>query len=123
MERDDVVGNVQRNEQYFHDELVKLQDRHPIIGDVRGAGYFKSIELVKDRATKRSFDPDECNVLLREHLSPALFEEGLICRADDRGDPVIQLSPPLIVTREQIDEAIAILDRVLPGAEERVPGL
>jgi len=120
MDREDLLGNVRRNEAYFHDELVRLMERHDIVGDVRGAGYFKSIELVKDKATKESFTPDECNVLLREYLSHALFDAGMICRADDRGDPVIQLSPPLIVTREQLDEGIAILDRVLPGAQERI---
>ena len=120
MEREDVLGNVRANEDYFHQALTGLQQRHPIVGDVRGAGYFKSIELVKDKATKASFDDEECAVLLREFLSPALLEAGLICRADDRGDPVIQLSPPLIATREHIDEAVAALDDVLPRAEERM---
>jgi adenosylmethionine-8-amino-7-oxononanoate aminotransferase len=120
MEREDVVGNVRRNEQYFHDALVGLMERHPIVGDVRGAGYFKSIELVKDKETRESFDAQECETLLREYLSPALYDHGLICRADDRGDPVIQLSPPLIATRDHIDEMIGILDAVLPGAEARV---
>ena len=69
--------------------------RHPIVGDVRGTGYFKAIELVRDKATRETFSPAEAHTLLREWLSPTLFEEGLICRADDRGDPVIQLSPPL----------------------------
>ena len=53
------------------------------------------IELVKDKETKETFDDDESEELLRGFLSPRLFEAGLICRVDDRGDPVIQLSPPL----------------------------
>ena len=97
--------------------------RHAIIGDVRGAGYFWAMELVKDRATRETFTPEECDVLLRDFLSHALLDEGLICRQDDRGDPVIQISPPLIATREHIDEAVAIFDRVLPRAMERMrPG-
>ena len=68
----------------------------PIVGDVRGDGYFYGIELVKDKATKETFDDDESERLLRGFLSRALFDAGLICRADDRGDPVIQLAPPLI---------------------------
>ena len=76
MEREDVLGNVQRNEGYFHDQLVGLMDRHEIIGDVRGAGYFKSIELVKDKDTRETFTCEECNVLLRGFLSPALFKRG-----------------------------------------------
>src|SRR3954454_10336178 len=103
MEREDLIGNVQRNEQHFHDQLMGLMSRHAIIGDVRGVGYFKSIELVKDKDTRETFTAEECQQLLRGYLSPALWEKGLICRADDRGDPVIQLSPPLICTREHID--------------------
>jgi adenosylmethionine-8-amino-7-oxononanoate aminotransferase len=120
MEREDVLGNVRRNEDYFHDQLVALQARHAIVGDVRGAGYFKSLELVKDKGTRETFSPEECDVLLRGFLSEALFSAGLICRADDRGDPVIQLSPPLIAGPAEIDEAIAVLDEVLPLAEKRM---
>jgi adenosylmethionine-8-amino-7-oxononanoate aminotransferase len=120
IEREDVLGNVRRNESYFHEQLVALKDRHAIIGDVRGTGYFKSLELVKNKQTRETFSPEECNALLRGFLSEALFAAGLICRADDRGDPVIQLSPPLIAGREEIDEAVAVLDEVLPGAEKRM---
>jgi 4-aminobutyrate aminotransferase-like enzyme len=98
-------------------------ERYEIVGDVRGAGYFWAMELVKDRATKETFNEEECNVLLRDFLSPTLLQEGLLCRADDRGDPAIQISPPLITTREQIDEAIAVFDRVLPEAQNRMAKL
>ena len=120
MERENVLENVTRNQDYLRDQLLGLKDRHEIIGDVRGAGYFWAMELVKDRATKETFNEDECDILLRDFLSPTLFKEGLLCRADDRGDPVIQISPPLITTCAQIDEAIAIFDRVLPQAQERM---
>ncbi len=120
MEREDLIGNVQRNEDYFHDQLMGLMNRHAIVGDVRGVGYFKSIELVKDKDTRETFTSEECQKLLRGYVSPALWEHGLICRADDRGDPVIQLSPPLICTREHIDEAIGVLDVVLAGAQARM---
>src|SRR3954454_6972320 len=108
MEREDLIGNVQRNEQYFHDQLVGLMQRHDIVGDVRGIGYFKAIELVKDKATKQSFSPQECEQLLRGFLSKALFNEGMICRAKALVIPVSQLSPPLMASREELDEAIAI---------------
>jgi adenosylmethionine-8-amino-7-oxononanoate aminotransferase len=120
MEREDVLGNVRRNEGYFHDALMGLMERHSIIGDVRGTGYFKSLELVRDKATRETFTPQECDVLLRGFLSEALFSNGLICRADDRGDPVIQLSPPLIAGRDDIDECVAVLDEVLPRAAARM---
>jgi adenosylmethionine-8-amino-7-oxononanoate aminotransferase len=92
----------------------------PIVGDVRGAGYFHAIELVKDRDTKASFDDDESEWLLREFLSGQLYDKGLICRADDRGDPVIQLSPPLIAGPEHFDEIEATLRPVLEEASRRI---
>ena len=76
----------------------------PIVGDVRGAGFFYAIELVKDKETKEGFSDEESETLLRGFLSGALYERGLICRADDRGDPVIQLSPPLVADTEQFEE-------------------
>ncbi len=123
MEREGVLENVRNNEGYLRDQLHGLMERHEIIGDVRGAGYFWAMELVKDRATKETFSEEECNVLLRDFLSPTLLSEGLLCRADDRGDPAIQISPPLITTRDQIDEAIAVFDRVLPEAQKRMAKL
>ena len=95
--------------------LESLRDI-PIVGDVRGAGYFHAIELVKDRDTKETFDDDEAETLLRGFLSGELFRRGLICRADDRGDPVIQLSPPLIAGPEQFEEIEAVLRPVLEEA-------
>ena len=91
----------------------------PIVGDVRGDGYFYGIELVKDKATKETFDADESERLLRGFLSSALFEAGLYCRADDRGDPVIQLAPPLIVGQPEFDEIEQILRSCSP---RRGPG-
>jgi hypothetical protein len=97
------------------DDLLDL----PIVGNVRGAGFFYGIELVKDKETRLSFDDDESEKLLRGFLSGALFEAGLICRADDRGDPVVQLSPPLISGQEEIDFIAATLREVLTEAGKR----
>ena len=83
----------------------------PIVGDVRGAGYFHAIELVKDQETKESFNDEESEELLRGFLSGELYRRGLICRADDRGDPVIQLAPPLIADTEQFEEIESVLPR------------
>jgi hypothetical protein len=118
-EREDILGHVRTNEAAFRDSLESLL-RLPIVGNVRGAGYFWGIELVKDQATKTSFDDDESERLLRGYLSPALFEAGLICRADDRGDPVIQLSPPLICGEEHFAEITQILQEVLTEAWRRL---
>jgi adenosylmethionine-8-amino-7-oxononanoate aminotransferase len=99
--------------------LESLRDL-PIVGDVRGAGYFQAIELVKDRETKESFNDEESETLLRGFLSGELYRRGLICRADDRGDPVIQLSPPLIAGPEQFEEIEGILRAVLEEAGHRM---
>jgi adenosylmethionine-8-amino-7-oxononanoate aminotransferase len=118
-EAEDLLGNVRKNEAGFRATLEKLNDL-PIVGDVRGAGYFYGIELVKDKATKETFDDDESERLLRGYLSHALFDAGLVCRADDRGDPVIQLSPPLICTQEHFDEIEQILRATLSEAWKRL---
>ena len=93
--------------------------RRPRLGDVRGAGYFYGIELVKDKATRETFDDAESERLLPGFLSKALFDAGLYCRADDRGDPVIQLSPPLVCDQSHFDEIEQILRGVLTEATNR----
>jgi adenosylmethionine-8-amino-7-oxononanoate aminotransferase len=115
MKRDRIIENVQENEDRFRQTLAQLLEL-PIAGDLRGAGYFWALELVKDKETKETFEDDECEWLLRDFLSPRLFERGLICRADDRGDPVVQISPPLVAGPEQFDEIAGILGDVLAEA-------
>jgi adenosylmethionine-8-amino-7-oxononanoate aminotransferase len=114
-EREGLLEHVRSNEAAFRATLEKLSDL-PIVGDVRGDGYFYGIELVKDKVTKETFDDDEAERLLRGFLSGALFEAGLVCRADDRGDPVIQISPPLICDQTQFDEIEQVLRSVLTEA-------
>jgi len=114
-EKEDLLGNVRANEGGFRATLEKLGDL-PIVGDVRGDGYFYGIELVKDKGTRETFSDEESERLLRGFLSPALYEAGLICRADDRGDPVIQLAPPLTCAQEHFDEMEQILRAVLTEA-------
>jgi adenosylmethionine-8-amino-7-oxononanoate aminotransferase len=119
MEREGILDNVRNNEAQFRATIDSLGDL-PIVGDVRGAGFFLAIELVKDKETKESFEDDEAETLLRGFLSAELYRRGLICRADDRGDPVIQLSPPLIAGPEQFQEIESILRTVLTEAGERM---
>jgi len=118
-EKEDLLGNVRANEAAFRATLEKLNDL-PIVGDVRGDGYFYGIELVKDKTSRETFSDDESERLLRGFLSHALFDAGLICRADDRGDPVIQLSPPLTCTQEHFDEMEQILRAVLSQAWTKI---
>ncbi len=118
-EKEDLLGNVRANEGAFRSTLEKLNDL-PIVGDIRGDGYFYGIELVKDKDTRETFSDEESERLLRGFLSTALFDAGLVCRADDRGDPVIQLAPPLICGPEHFDEIERILREVLTEAWERL---
>jgi len=113
------MEHVLGNEAAFRSTLEQLLDL-PIVGDVRGTGYFYAIELVKDKETRETFTDEECNTLLREFLSPRLFERGLICRADDRGDPVVQISPPLVATQAEFDEMTGILGETLAEAWEQI---
>ena len=114
-EREGLNDHVRRQSPVFRATLEKLLDL-PIVGDVRGEGFFFGIELVKDKATKETFDADESERLLRGFLSKALFEAGLYCRADDRGDPVVQLAPPLVAGSAEFDEMEQILRSVLTEA-------
>ena len=118
-EREGLTDHVQQNAPAFRSTLEKLLDI-PIVGDVRGHGYFYGIELVKDRETKETFDDAESERLLRGYLSGALWEAGLYCRADDRGDPVIQLAPPLIIGQPEFDDIEQRLRSVLTGALEHL---
>ena len=119
LEHEGVIDNVAENEGAFRGMLDSLRDID-IVGDVRGAGYFHAIELVKDKDTKESFDDEDSEWLLREFLSGALYDAGLICRADDRGDPVVQLSPPLIAGPEDFEEIEGMLRPVLEEASRRI---
>lgn len=118
-EEEKLNENVRENSPVFRATLEKLLDL-PIVGNVRGDGYFFGIELVKDKATKETFDDDESERLLRGFLSKALYEAGLYCRADDRGDPVIQLAPPLTIGPAEFTEIEGILRGVLTEAWSRL---
>jgi adenosylmethionine-8-amino-7-oxononanoate aminotransferase len=119
MKRDRIVEHVAETQDAFRATLAQLLDL-PIAGDLRGTGFFYALELVKDKETRETFDADECETLLRGYLSPEMFERGLICRSDDRGDPVVQISPPLVAEQQQFDEIAGILGDVLEAAWEKI---
>jgi adenosylmethionine-8-amino-7-oxononanoate aminotransferase len=119
MKRERVLENVQENEAYFRERLAGLLALD-IVGDLRGVGYFYALELVKDKESRAGFSHAECETLLRGFLSPRLFERGLICRSDDRGDPVVQISPPLVAEQQEFDQIVSILGDVLEEAWTRV---
>ncbi len=118
-DREGLNQHVLDNEGAFRATLEKLNDL-PIVGNVRGDGYFYGIELVKDKNTKETFEGEEADRLLRGFMSKALFDAGLYCRADDRGDPVVQLAPPLIIGQAEFDEIEQILRSVFTEAWSRI---
>jgi adenosylmethionine-8-amino-7-oxononanoate aminotransferase len=113
-----VLDNVCEHEAGFRARLEGLRDL-PIVGDVRGAGYFQALEMVPDQASDARFTAEEREDLLRGFLLPRFFAEGLIARADDRGDPVVQLAPPLVAGDEELDVIESTLRRVLTEASDR----
>jgi len=119
IKREGIVEHVRANETAFADTLRQLLDL-PIVGDLRGTGFFYALELVKDKESRETFTAEECEHLLRGYLSNALFDAGLICRADDRGDPVIQISPPLVAGQAEFDEITRILGEVLTEAQRQM---
>ena len=118
-EREDLLGNVLRQENSFRQTLERLYEL-PIVGDVRGDGYFYAVELVKDKATKETLSPAEVERVLRGYVAGALFENGLYCRTDDRGDAVVQVAPPLICGQAEFDEMEQILRHVLTEAWTKI---
>jgi adenosylmethionine-8-amino-7-oxononanoate aminotransferase len=113
-ERDGVLENVRELTPYLRERLQALREL-PIVGDVRGDGFFWAMELVADEQNTR-FEPAERDRLLRGFLPQRLREAGLIARADDRGDSVLQIAPPLICDRSVLDEIAERLEEVLDDA-------
>jgi adenosylmethionine-8-amino-7-oxononanoate aminotransferase len=119
MKRERIMDHVLSNQDAFRSTLEQLLEL-PIVGDVRGTGFFYALELVKNKETRETFTDDECETLLRGFLSPRLFDKGLICRADDRGDPVVQISPPLVAGQSEFDQIASTLGDVLEDAWQRL---
>ena len=119
LEEEDLPGRVLKYEATLRQELETLYEL-PIVGDIRGAGYFYGLELVKDKATAGRFSSEECDRLLRDFLSPRLFELGLICRVEDKREPVVQLAPPLVAGPEEFHDIVGILRQALTEACENL---
>jgi adenosylmethionine-8-amino-7-oxononanoate aminotransferase len=119
MKRERIIEHVRESEPQLHAALAQLLDL-PIVGDLRGCGFFYALELVKDKETREGFTQAECDELLRGFVSPQLLERGLICRSDDRADPVVQISPPLVAGPEEFDFIASTLAGVLAEAGERM---
>ncbi|HEY1569685.1 MAG TPA: aspartate aminotransferase family protein [Solirubrobacteraceae bacterium] len=113
-ERDGVVENVRAREPKLLELLTTLREL-PVVGDVRGTGFFWAVELVKGEDNER-LDADERERVLRGYMPGALREAGLIARADDRGDAVLQIAPPLVADDAVLEEIVSAMRDVLTGA-------
>jgi adenosylmethionine-8-amino-7-oxononanoate aminotransferase len=118
--REAVIENVVEHQDAFRATLEQLYDL-PIVGDVRGTGYFYAVELTKDRDTRSTIPMDEREPLIRGFLGPTLFERGLLARVEDRLAPLVQISPPLVAGQTEFDEITRILGEVLEEAQTRLP--
>jgi len=116
LEGEGIIDHVGAMGPSFGARLEGLRDL-PIVGDVRGDGFFWAVELVKDPDDPGvRFTPEERIALMRGTVGPGLFARGLVCRADDRVDPVVQLSPVLVCGEDELDEIEATLRTVLSEA-------
>jgi adenosylmethionine-8-amino-7-oxononanoate aminotransferase len=118
-EREAVLDNVMANEPVLRDALNGLRDI-PIVGDVRGIGHFWAIELVRDQESRQTFEGPAAEWLLKDVLSAELWGRGLICRLDDRTEPIVQIAPPLVADRGTLEEIAQILREGLTVAAERM---
>jgi adenosylmethionine-8-amino-7-oxononanoate aminotransferase len=118
IDRDGLLERVRTGEPVLAARLAELRDL-PAVGDVRGMGYFWAVELVRPGGTERP-SPETRAALVNEILPARLIDAGLIARVDDRGDPVVMLSPPLISDRELLETMVDRLADVLRDAGELV---
>ncbi len=116
MEREDLVGNVRRHMGEFRAAFERLRDDHPMVGDVRGDGFFYSLELVKDKRTKETFAPAERDDLIKRFIVPRARERGVYTRVDDRAETAAQFSPPLVAGPAELEEFLGVLRPVLDEA-------
>jgi adenosylmethionine-8-amino-7-oxononanoate aminotransferase len=119
-EREDLIGRVQRYQGEFRARCEALHEEHPMVGDVRGEGYFYSLELVKDKRTKETFTPAERDALIKDFLTPRARELGVYMRFDDRGEICAQFAPPLVAGPDEFDEMVGVLRQVLDEAWDRL---
>ena len=122
-ESEDLIGHVQRHQDEWKAELNRFAGDHPMVGEVRGDGFFYSLELVKDKATKETFTPEERDELIKQFIVPRARELGVYMRVDDRAETAAQFSPPLVAGREEFDEFLGVLKQLLDEAwEQKVLG-
>jgi adenosylmethionine-8-amino-7-oxononanoate aminotransferase len=120
IEREKLLENVRSLEGHFGDELRRMAENHPVAREVRGMGFFWAVELEPERADGTLLREDEYQRYFKDVLSRALLEGGLICRFEDKEDPVIQYSPALVADRELLSRIAEITDSALTKLEREL---
>jgi adenosylmethionine-8-amino-7-oxononanoate aminotransferase len=119
MKREAVIENVVEQQDAFRTTLEQLYDL-PIVGDVRGTGFFYAVELTRDRDTRETIPMEERAPLFKDVLGPGLVERGMLARVEDRLAPLVQISPPLVAGQAEFDEIVRILGETLEEAQARL---
>jgi adenosylmethionine-8-amino-7-oxononanoate aminotransferase len=120
IEREGLLKNVHDLEGHFGDELNRMAADHPIVKEVRGMGFFWAVEVKPERADGTPLEGEEYEKYFKGVVSKKLLEGGLICRFDDKEDPVIQFSPALIADKEILSKIAGITDNVLTELEREL---
>jgi adenosylmethionine-8-amino-7-oxononanoate aminotransferase len=108
MLNEDLPGKAKETGAYLRNQLEARLGNHPNVGDIRGAGLFLGVEMVKDRDTRETL-PYDADIL--QWMTADMRAEGLILRNDGRGDPTTQLCPPLVITHEECDRVVDVLEQ------------
>ena len=111
IEQDQLIGKARTVGDYLHTKLEALQSQHPLIGDIRGLGMFQGVELVKDRSSKEPAAVAAAKVAYRA------FDLGLLVFYLGMFSNVMEITPPLIRIKTEVDESIDILDQALYDVE------
>jgi adenosylmethionine-8-amino-7-oxononanoate aminotransferase len=120
IERERLLDNVHKLEGYFEDELRRMAGEHPIVKEIRGMGFFWAVEVKAERADGTPLTGDEYERYFKGVVSRKLLEGGLICRFDDKDEPVIQFSPALVADREILGRIAEIADGALTELEREL---
>lgn len=119
----DLLAKSRRDGEYLLQRLREIQERHPSVGEVRGLGLFAAVELVRDRKTRLPFNTEEDKLagrpLVAEQVAAAMMKEGVFCVA---WVSHLVIAPPLIVTRDELDRGLEVLDRALAVADQHAVG-
>jgi adenosylmethionine-8-amino-7-oxononanoate aminotransferase len=120
IEREKLLENVHNLEGHFGSELGRVAADHPIVKEVRGMGFFWALEVRPERPDGTPLEEDEYHKYFKGVVSRKLLEGGLICRFDDKDDPVIQFSPALVSDREVLSRIADITDGALTELERQL---